>query len=469
MKTISRLLLASLMCCLAVLFTACEDIFASEDNPMSAYLSMRDSPVTIKVGDTYKRKAISVLSAVVEYTSSDTKVATVDGEGWVTAIAEGTTTITATATGYSTSGKKVFLADSKSYVVTVKPAIIPAASITTAPVATASIAAGSTTALVTAGVADGGKLMYAVTTTNTKPTATAGFSAPVPTAESLAAGTYYVWYYAKADDADHKDSDISTTAIEVTVKASYLKWDNSLKKLVPTIIPTTASVVESASTNVNWNAGTYIVEGDVIISGEVLLQGNVDLIIKDGAKLTSNRINANNQYKLCIYGQSHMSGELDVICPNDFAMCYIPTLEVHSCKVSASGNYNSRGGFFHIETFNVYGGSVDAKGTNMSFGICLKENGSLNIYGGEVKAEGYGDDVIFSHGIRTSFGSSATVTIYDGKLWAGAADYIAIRDNITLTKGEGFTGKIQISNDNSSWTDYTSAGTPTTKYVRVGY
>ena len=118
-KSILRLLQASLMCCLAVLFTACDDIFASEDNPIPAYLSMSDKPVTIKVGDTYRRKAISVTTAVVEYTSSDTKVATVDGEGMVTAIAEGEATITATATGYSTGGKKIFQADSKSYKVTV--------------------------------------------------------------------------------------------------------------------------------------------------------------------------------------------------------------------------------------------------------------------------------------------------------------------------------------------------------------
>ena len=125
-KSISRLLQASLMCCLTVLFTACDDIFASEDNPTPAYLSMSEAPVTLKAGDTFKRKAISVTTAVVEYTSSDTNVATVDNSGLVTAIAEGEATITATATGYSSqTGKKIFLADSKSYNVTVLPAIDP--------------------------------------------------------------------------------------------------------------------------------------------------------------------------------------------------------------------------------------------------------------------------------------------------------------------------------------------------------
>ena len=129
-KSISRLLQASLMCCLAVLFTACDDIFANEDNLSSAYLSIIEKPVTIKIGDTYKRTASSLSDAVIEYTSSDTNVATVDNSGLVTAIAEGTATITATATGYSTSGKKIFLADSKSYVVTVAKNSLPVTSIT---------------------------------------------------------------------------------------------------------------------------------------------------------------------------------------------------------------------------------------------------------------------------------------------------------------------------------------------------
>ena len=118
-KSISRLLQASLMCCLAVLFTACDDIFANQDNPRPAYLSIIEKPVTIKIGDTYKRTASSLSDVVIEYTSSDTNVATVDNEGVVTAIAEGETAITATATGKSISGTKIFQPASVSYKVTV--------------------------------------------------------------------------------------------------------------------------------------------------------------------------------------------------------------------------------------------------------------------------------------------------------------------------------------------------------------
>ena len=454
------------MCCLAVLFTACDDIFASEDNPTPAYLSMSDKPVTLKVGDTYRRKAISVTSAVVEYTSSKTDVATVDNEGMVTAIAEGEATITATATGYSSqNGKKIFQPASVSYVVTVKPATLPAATITTAPVATAGdIIAGSTTALVTAGVADGGTMMYQVTATNAKPTTTDGFSATVPTAATLAASNYYVWYYAKAD-AQHSDSEIA--AIEVTVKASYLKWNTTQQKLVATPMPDTYTTVQNANGDVSWSAGTYVVEGEVTINGTITLTGDVDLIIKDGAKLTANLINGGQSYSLSIYGQANKTGQLVVNCQNGDAIKYITTLEVHGCQVKSTTSSGNCGGFYGIDTFNVYGGSIDAEytytGSNYGYGIHLASNGSMNIYGGDVKAVGKGN----SKGITG--GTNSNVTVHGGKLWAECAGGIAF-NQVTLTKGAGFTGKIETCDDGESWTEYTTLpGIPTTKYVRAGY
>ena len=105
--------------------------------------------------------------------------------------------------------------------------VAPAATVTTVPTAAAAIIeAGSTAALVGAGEANGGTMMYAVTTTNTKPTSTDGFSATVPTAEGRSAGTYYVWYYAKAD-ADHSDSEIAGP-VSVTLPVMYtVTWNST--------------------------------------------------------------------------------------------------------------------------------------------------------------------------------------------------------------------------------------------------
>ena len=97
------------------------------------------------------------------------------------------------------------------------------ATVTTAPTGAAVVGVGKETALVSGGVADGGTLMYAVTTTNTMPTSTAGFSDAVPTAKDItASGKVYVWYYVKADDT-HSDSEIAATAIEVPV--ADIVWD----------------------------------------------------------------------------------------------------------------------------------------------------------------------------------------------------------------------------------------------------
>ena len=99
------------------------------------------------------------------------------------------------------------------------------ATVTTAPTGAAVVGVKKTTALVSGGVADGGTLMYAVTTTNTKPTSTAGFSDAVPTAKDItASGTVYVWYYVKGDDS-HSDSEIAATAIEVPV--ADIVWDRT--------------------------------------------------------------------------------------------------------------------------------------------------------------------------------------------------------------------------------------------------
>jgi len=243
---------------------------------------------------------------------------------------------------------------------------------------------------------------------------------------------------------------------------AYLTWDADQKKLVATEIPTTAIKVENVDGNVPWTGGTYVVDGQVTINGAITLSGEVDLIIKDGAKLTAKKISGSGN-NLRIYGQAQMSGELVVNSSNGDAIMSIGTLEVHSVQVTATSSINSCGGFYGISTFNVYGGLVDAKGTGAGYGISLNGNGKMNIHGGEVKAEGKGTGG-YSYGIRC--GNTATVTVFGGKLWAGNADKQALTSNINLQKGDGFSGKIEYSSDKSTWSETVDANA---KYVRAGY
>ena len=257
--------------------------------------------------------------------------------------------------------------------------------------------------------------------------------------------------------------------VEKAVDNTYLAWDADQKKLVATPMPESFTTVTSEVSE--WSAGTYVVEGEVDITSTIELSGDVNLIIKDGAKLTVANLYGNS-HNLSIYGQAQMTGELDVYNSYSDAINEIPTLEVHSAKVTATSSSEYGAGFFEIGTFNVYGGSVDAKGTHVEggCGICLGENGSLNIYGGEVKAEGKGIDTD-SYGITCGESLETTVKVYGGKLWAGCAENSALdRRAITLTidKSLGFNGEIETSADNSAWAEYIG-NAPDSPYVRVGY
>ena len=245
---------------------------------------------------------------------------------------------------------------------------------------------------------------------------------------------------------------------------AYLKWDADQKKLVATEMPAEVTKVENADSYVEWS-GTYVVEDDVTITGNITLSGNVNLIIKDGATLTAKKIIGYNN-NLSIYGQANQTGQLVVDNSGDDAITSMKTLEVHSAKVTATSSYDNRGAFCYIGTFNVYGGSVDAKNTGSKggYGIWLGTGGSMNIYGGEVKAVGKGNGN-YGYGIEAN--STTTVTVNGGKLWAENADKKAINtSNVTLTKGAGFSGKIEYSSDKSTWSETVDADA---KYVRAGY
>ena len=144
---------------------------------------------------------------VLKWSTSDPTKATIDEDGVLTALAVGEVTIKCEAT--DGSGKF----DEKEITV-----VLPKATVTTDPTAKTGIKAGENKTIINAGVASGGTMMYAVTTANTKPTSTFFFGSNVPTAQNCAAGTYYVWYYVKADDT-HADSDIAGS-VSVTIETA---------------------------------------------------------------------------------------------------------------------------------------------------------------------------------------------------------------------------------------------------------
>ena len=171
-------------------------------------------------GDTYKAgwadyesKIEEMLAPAASTYTVTLKEGTEDATSWTIAPAEATTT----GVEAGTEVKATYGGMKKVKSVKAVKKAKPAATVTTAPTAKTGVKAGEDVAIVNEGAAEGGTMMYMVNAT--QPASTDGFSATVPTAEGLTAGTYYVWYYVKADDS-HTDSEISATGIEVTIDAA---------------------------------------------------------------------------------------------------------------------------------------------------------------------------------------------------------------------------------------------------------
>ena len=229
----------------------------------------------------------------VTYASSNTSVATVNSSsGQVTIANAGTATITATVADGS---NYTYATKTATYTVSVSKAA--AYSVTAAPTAKTSLTYnGSGQALVNAGTVSGGTMYYQMTTSNSKPSSTSGFSSTIPSATN--AGTYYVWYYVKGD-GNHNDGAISTSAVSVsispktvssptiTLSSSSYTYDGSVKTPTVTVKDgsTTISTSEySVSYNNNTNAGTATVTITDNSGGNYTVSGSTSFTInKAGA------------------------------------------------------------------------------------------------------------------------------------------------------------------------------------------
>ena len=88
-----------LVALLPLLLTGCDEFFALLDNPVTPRLNVRSNSITLKVGATASCDATTQDNVALLYASANPEVATVDANGLITAIAEGTTEITIKAIG----------------------------------------------------------------------------------------------------------------------------------------------------------------------------------------------------------------------------------------------------------------------------------------------------------------------------------------------------------------------------------
>ena len=121
------LMQAAVLVCTPLVIASCDDVFGDTDNPIPAYMSIKQSEINLVLhADTPEkatatRTAIAATGAEVVYSSSNEKVATVDAKtGVITGVGEGTCDIIAEVTGKDSNGRNTYQPQKASFSVSVK-------------------------------------------------------------------------------------------------------------------------------------------------------------------------------------------------------------------------------------------------------------------------------------------------------------------------------------------------------------
>ena len=121
------LMQAAVLVCTPLVIASCDDVFGDTDNPIPAYMSIKQSEINLVLHAdtpdkaTATRTAIAATGAEIVYSSSDEKIATVDAKtGVITGVGEGTCDIIAEVTGKDSNGRDTYQPQKASFSVSVK-------------------------------------------------------------------------------------------------------------------------------------------------------------------------------------------------------------------------------------------------------------------------------------------------------------------------------------------------------------
>ena len=157
--------------------------------------------------------------------------------------------------------------------------------------------------------------------------------------------------------------------------------------------------------NADVPAGTYYVEGTVNCAGKITLTGDVNLILKDGSKLTITEgiTYTSGTPSLKIFAQSTdpttmgslVVGYTTATDGDDTPAVRVKGLEIHGGKIEATGYFGSAATYccYGLEVlggkFIMYDGDVTATGKTSYPGIVSDDPGcSIEIEGGTLTANG---------------------------------------------------------------------------------
>ena len=199
----------------------------------------------------------------------------------------GTVTVDVKATGTATA---MINEDSKTVTV------LNPATITSAPTAVSKVVTGTVMALCTAGTAENGTMMYALSSSNTTAPAASSFSATLPKASSLSAGSnYYVWYYVKANEG-YADSEKGVTSSRASVVNGSRAWFQS-------------------DGNIQGNSTT--IDDITLVATTQGSNGSYYVLFNPGQTVTLTALNSKTIYKVMISSMNIPSYSCNPSCNNN--------------------------------------------------------------------------------------------------------------------------------------------------------
>lgn len=493
----------AMLLCVPLFIASCDE-FGDEDNPIPSYISMSNSPVTITlkygVDPTFTRTALATSDAVIEYSSEDESIATVDPKtGVVTGVGEGTTKIFAKATGYSTGGKKIFEEATMEYPVTVKdyranityaltdtllassswvnvflPKIWPATStVTYSKVEDANNTAGNIID------GDGGPVIL-LTGKEGKATIKAKITSTPADFEM--------------ESFKNADGEVAATfTIEVKEGTVYMDWDAEKAKPVRKVLfkkdaagKDQYTVLDNAwiteangatGDDVTLDAGTYYLKANSVLYKNIKISGDVNFIIADYAIGSPtwtgcsfgisgfNLVDATaNPHTLNIYGEGQ-NGWFWVDGPaNDAAVKNFKEINVYGGNFAANCQSDGGGAINKVSAINVFNGHLKADVyVAGGYGIKMPEGSKINVSGGLLEAYGAGSNV------DNSWAVIGNVEVNKGRFQAECAGNKAVDGTVTaaITKESDdattWTWDPTTKTYDGTWATFT--GKPTKKYV----
>ena len=216
------------------------------------------------------------------------------------------------------------------------------------------------------------------------------------------------------------------------IECSWEGGDTDGHVVQTTMVAFNVSLLEGASQLSGWY---YVDRDDTYSDNRISIDGDTHLILKDGVTLTCKKgIQIKDGYTLTIYAQSDGENMGAIKCTGDGG-------GVSNGNASIGGNADEMGGYLFIHGGNIYahayhnnaaglgggnhesgmrgitiyGGTIDAKGSDSGAGIGAGQQNSFNtpitIYGGDITATGG----LYAAGIGGSEDrSNGTVKIYGG-------------------------------------------------------